>query len=257
MTLTAFLSPTLLSGLSDVSVSPGAGQNGYPLTWNNTSGKWVASLLAISSLTGGPLPTSQGGTGSNTGSITATGALALASGGSNQNLSLSPSGTGRVTTSRLTLSDTSAGTSSSTGALQVAGGIGTGGSVFVGGTLRVAGGQSLQMSAPSNQTEYAVFGLSGSEGSDSFLRMAFGLSQGQPFFGFGTGSAFRDVAFIRNGTNTVRIAGNVGGTVSAVIQMVGSLSVSGKVTLSGLPTSEVGLSPGDLWRDGATVKVKL
>ena len=54
MTLTAFLAPTLLSGLSDVSVSPGPGQNGYPLTWDNTLGKWVASnvIAGVSIRTG-------------------------------------------------------------------------------------------------------------------------------------------------------------------------------------------------------------
>ena len=40
---TAYLSPSQLKELTDVSVAPGAGQNGYPLTWNNTTGRWVAS----------------------------------------------------------------------------------------------------------------------------------------------------------------------------------------------------------------------
>ena len=40
---TAYLSPSQLKELTDVSVSPGAGQNDYPLTWNNTTGRWVAS----------------------------------------------------------------------------------------------------------------------------------------------------------------------------------------------------------------------
>lgn len=38
----AYLSPSLLRELTDVSVSPGAGIDGYSLTWNNTLGKWVA-----------------------------------------------------------------------------------------------------------------------------------------------------------------------------------------------------------------------
>jgi len=37
---TAYLFPSTLQGLSDVSVSPGVGQNGYPLVWNNSLGKW-------------------------------------------------------------------------------------------------------------------------------------------------------------------------------------------------------------------------
>lgn len=41
---TAYLPPTLLSGLSDVSVSPGTAIAGYPLWWNNTLSKWVGGL---------------------------------------------------------------------------------------------------------------------------------------------------------------------------------------------------------------------
>jgi len=40
---TAYLSPSRLRDLTDVSVNPGSAQNNYPLTWNNTSGKWQAS----------------------------------------------------------------------------------------------------------------------------------------------------------------------------------------------------------------------
>ncbi|MEM5389231.1 hypothetical protein VSR68_37605 [Paraburkholderia phymatum] len=35
-----------LSGLTDVSVTEGAGINGYSLTWNNTTGKWVATNVS-------------------------------------------------------------------------------------------------------------------------------------------------------------------------------------------------------------------
>ena len=37
---TAYLSASLLRELTDVSVTPGAGNTGYPLIWNNTSGKF-------------------------------------------------------------------------------------------------------------------------------------------------------------------------------------------------------------------------
>jgi hypothetical protein len=40
---TAYLSPSQLKELTDVSVNPGSGQNGYPLTWNNTTSKWEAA----------------------------------------------------------------------------------------------------------------------------------------------------------------------------------------------------------------------
>lgn len=257
MSLTAYISPSLLSGLADVAVSPGSGQNGYPLTWDNTLGKWVATPLQIASLTGGPLPLAQGGTGTSTGSISGTGSLTIAAGGANQGITLSPSGTARTSTPRLSVTSTEASTSSSSGAITVAGGIGTGAGCFIGGNLRILSGSSLIMGAPTNVVEYAVFGLAAPSG-DSFIRLAFGLSNGEPFFGFGTGTAFRDVAFIRNGANTVRIAGNVSGSVPAIVQIIGSLSVTGqKINFSGLPTTDSGLAVGDLWRDGTAVKVKV
>ena len=83
---TAYLSASLLRELTDVSVTPGAGNTGYPLIWNNTSGKFELAVLSVAS----------GGTGTSTGSITGTGALTFTAGGSNQNIMLSPSGTGRL-----------------------------------------------------------------------------------------------------------------------------------------------------------------
>ena len=52
---TAYLSPSQLKELTDVSVNPGSSQNGYPLVWNNTSGKWVASLLPYASISNSPI----------------------------------------------------------------------------------------------------------------------------------------------------------------------------------------------------------
>ncbi len=52
---TTFLFPSTLQGLSDVSVSPGAGQDGYPLVWDDDLERWVVSLLPYSSLTGVPI----------------------------------------------------------------------------------------------------------------------------------------------------------------------------------------------------------
>lgn len=42
---TLYLVPGALQALSDVSVNPGAPQDGYPLVWNNTTGKWQARTL--------------------------------------------------------------------------------------------------------------------------------------------------------------------------------------------------------------------
>ncbi len=54
----------------------------------------AADLPSISSGLTGVLPVANGGTGTSTGSITGTGALTFAAGGSNQNVTLTPSGTG-------------------------------------------------------------------------------------------------------------------------------------------------------------------
>ena len=67
------------------------------------AGLLAADLPAINvtdlTSTSGILPVARGGTGSATGSITGTGALAFAAGGTNENVSLTPSGTGSVVVS--------------------------------------------------------------------------------------------------------------------------------------------------------------
>ena len=51
---TAYLSPSQLKELTDVSVNPGSGQNGYPLVWNQAAGRWQAQQVAYSNLSGAP-----------------------------------------------------------------------------------------------------------------------------------------------------------------------------------------------------------
>ena len=64
--------------------STSAGSSGYLLKSNGTAAPtWLATV-----------PVANGGTGTTTGSITGTSALAFAAGGSNQNVTLTPSGTG-------------------------------------------------------------------------------------------------------------------------------------------------------------------
>ena len=93
---TAYLSPSQLQDLTNVSsTAPGSGDNGKALVWNNTAGKWQAEQVAYSNLSGAPalpIPVVSGGTGTQTGSITGTGALTFAAGGNNQNITVSPSG---------------------------------------------------------------------------------------------------------------------------------------------------------------------
>ncbi len=66
---TAYLSPSQLKELTDVSVNPGSGQNGYPLVWNNTTGKWEASNAFTGTLTGSATSLATGRTISATGDV--------------------------------------------------------------------------------------------------------------------------------------------------------------------------------------------
>ncbi|MGE9743848.1 tail fiber domain-containing protein [Bdellovibrio bacteriovorus] len=77
----------------------------YPKVTVDTKGRVTAGAALVaadipaldtSKLTTGTLPIARGGTGSTTGSITGSGALTFAAGGTNQNITLTPSGTGRT-----------------------------------------------------------------------------------------------------------------------------------------------------------------
>jgi hypothetical protein len=98
---TAYLSPSQLQDLTNVSsTAPSSGDNGKALVWNNTAGKWQAEQVAYSNLSGAPalpIPVGSGGTGTQTGSITGTGALTFAAGGTNQDIALNPTGSGAIT----------------------------------------------------------------------------------------------------------------------------------------------------------------
>jgi hypothetical protein len=89
-------------------------------------GNWDSTALTVSNnltVSGGTI------TGGATG-------LSLASGGTNQNITLTPSGTGFVTTPGiLKTTNTTASTSTTTGALVVSGGVGIGGNVYANGTV--------------------------------------------------------------------------------------------------------------------------
>jgi hypothetical protein len=80
------------------STAPSSGDNGKALVWNQAAGRWQAEQVAYSNLSGAPalpIPVTSGGTGTQTGSITGTGALTFAS-SANGNISLLPNGTGSV-----------------------------------------------------------------------------------------------------------------------------------------------------------------
>lgn len=70
------------------------GNSGKFLTTNGATASWGAATVNLSTGASGILPVTNGGTGTSTGSITGTGALTFAAGGTNQNITLNPSGTG-------------------------------------------------------------------------------------------------------------------------------------------------------------------
>jgi hypothetical protein len=112
LTSTSIFSP--ITGLSDASSlltavgllvynTATAGSNPNNVTpgyyyWNGTS--WIRLIVPTDNSFNvtGTVAVANGGTGTTTGSITGTGALTFTAGGTNQNINLSPSGTGNVVT---------------------------------------------------------------------------------------------------------------------------------------------------------------
>jgi len=114
---TTYLFPSTLQGLADVSVSPGAGQDGYPLVWDNDLARWVVSLLPYASLIGAPVLGTMAAQNANAITVTGGSALGLSS---------------------VQITGTTPSTSPATGALRVSGGVGVGGAVYAAGAI-VAG----------------------------------------------------------------------------------------------------------------------
>ena len=138
---TTYLFPSTLQGLADVSVSPGAGQDGYPLVWDNDLGRWVVSLLPYSSLTGVPILGTMADQNANAIAVTGGSALGLLS---------------------VQITGTTPSTSPITGALRVSGGVGVGGAVHAAGAI-VAGN-------PNAST--AQLDISGGAGGGAIVRLS-------------------------------------------------------------------------------------
>lgn len=279
MSLTAFLAPTLLSGLSDVSVSPGVGQDGYPLTWDNTLEKWVASLLPIASLTGGPLPVSLGGTNGSTpsaarsglelGSIaTQSSANVAITGGSVTNLSsLSLSGNDISRALRVfTYSSGSSSHSSQFLGYRARGSSTAPEGIQSGDWLFFLGG------VPRGSTNWSDFGTgfiaianqnaSAAATNRVPCRLEFlGVNAsgiGGTWLTHNGATMAIPIATPSTSTTSGALVVSGGAGISGAIYNGGNLVSSGtKINFANLPTIDTGLAVGDLWRDGNIVKVKL
>lgn len=131
--------------------------------------------------------------------------------------------------SSIQITGTTPATSTTTGALTVAGGVGIQGSLYVAGTtnlfntLRLNNGVAFIQTAPSNISNYAVYGLASSTEPDIVLRLAFGLDSGQPFLTFGPGLSSRDVSIRRQSAKTLRISELSTGLGAATLEIIGTL----------------------------------
>jgi hypothetical protein len=130
-----------------VDITAGGTNRNVTLTPSGTGGVAVAGPLSVTGnqTLAGVLALAGGGTLGG-----ASGALTLGAAGTNQNVTLAPSGTGTVAitgpvtaTGALAVSATAPSTSTATGALVVAGGFGLAGNQFLGGSLNLPGGGSL------------------------------------------------------------------------------------------------------------------
>ncbi|MGE3610778.1 MAG: tail fiber domain-containing protein [Bacteriovoracaceae bacterium] len=151
------------------------------------------------------------GTGDFTSVTNSSGALTLSSGGTNQNLVLAASGTGRVTTTSTTyINNSTASTSSSTGALTVAGGVGVTGDIFTGGSISASSkflGPLGSASAPSfaftGDTNTGIFSPTGDT-----IAIATGGSErarinSSGYFGIGTTSPSRPLHIASSSAPTI------------------------------------------------------
>ena len=279
MGLTAFL-PTGAPQILPFIGTPRAATVGYALVWSESpQGFNLAPISVGPESFSGVLPISKGGTGTATGSITGPGALTFTAGGSNQNITLSPSGSGGVR-----IPSTAQSSSTTTGALAVSGDVGIQGRLYLGDTFSVISstqhGYLMRGFGPDGG--YSAVGIaihSGlSEVTDYLWIANNGISQGwggidnHIMFASSTNSANFPAKNIWISANNNLTPSNPGILIEANTNRVGvaktnpayTLDINGSlrasassVNFANLPTSDSNLTVGDLWRDGNTVKVKI
>jgi hypothetical protein len=118
----------------------------------------LAGSIDLASKMTGILPVANGGTGTSTGSITGAGALSFTAGGTNQNVTLTPSGTGYT----ILNGNVGVGTASPGSLLTIGANTGTNGKIQLNGST--SGSVSLQAAAAAGSTVYTLPSSDGSTG---------------------------------------------------------------------------------------------
>jgi hypothetical protein len=150
-----------LGSVENTALSTWAGSANVTTLGTIGTGTWNATTIAVA----------RGGTGTTTGSITGTGALTFTS-GSNSNIVLAASGTGIVTTADVVnITDSTAATSTSTGALVISGGLGVGGNIHSANITTGTGTAQAWAASNTGYFQISTFGfINGSTGVASELQ---------------------------------------------------------------------------------------
>jgi hypothetical protein len=275
---TAYLSPSQLQDLTNVSsTAPVSGDNGKALVWNQAAGRWQAEQVAYSNLSGAPalpIPVADGGTGTQTGSITGTGALTFAAGGTNQNVNITPSGTGELAVSGYALRITQPQQTNtlnyginfskqgSSGFFSVVNGTGVEGD-FVPGFQAYTNIASASLS---------FAGLQGGNNTDNTLGVIWFSARNSGNTG-GISNSHKAIVFSNSAAPLLTIDGNGDSrflsttestlTTNGAVRIEGGVGIAknlfvggARINFANLPTSEPA-TVGDLWRDGNVIKVKI
>ncbi len=157
--ITGYATGDLLYASSSSTLAPlSAVAAGNVLVSGGTGSAPAWNKVGLSTHVAGTLPVTNGGTGSTDGSITGTGALTFATGGTNTSITLTPNGTGVTTTAKpVILTGMTESTSPTTGELVVAGGAGINGDVNINGDLAVNGMVTKLRVAPQGDIEMGLF----------------------------------------------------------------------------------------------------
>jgi hypothetical protein len=238
------------NGGTGVTTSTGSGSNVLA-----TSPTLTTPILGVATATSvtGPTTTDLTLTGGSSGA-----SLVLGQGASAGNATITPTGTGVVaiagTGSKLTIAGTTASTSTTTGALQVAGGVGVSGAGYFGGDIlagqsTATNGIRISASAISNEssvffrdvgtTTSALAALSGNQsytilnaptGGTLYIRRGNDSSAGLTFNG--TSAAFGSGAIVTVANTTASTS-----TTTGALVVTGGVGVGGAVTVGGIVTT--------------------